>query len=733
LTPAELRGFASYFASNHFDLNFLMWAQVVPSFNAGTADWAGCLSTTRHIGVPCPGGVTFGPVQGNVSTDVISVLYANGGFIALACGNFSKDRPTVSPIPTISGIKFDDRNGNGVQDGTESSLGGVVIHLFNNGNLVATTTTAGNGSYSFSLDVASHPDRGPGTYTLTEDVPAGYHQTAAPGAIVIVPNPDPSTLDHPGNNFGNAKAQPTISTLPSKAVHVGANIFDTATLAGGASPSGIVTFTLYGPNDTACSSVVGTATGNLSGGVAVSGNLVVLNPGTYRWIASYPGDGANYDVASPCGAETVVIYPPISATPAPITGIEGAPLTPTVAHFTDPDPTGTPAEYAATIDWGDGTPATAGTVTQPGGPVTTFSVAGNHTYDEEGPYSTKVTITDVANAVNTANVASTAAITDAALTGTSVVVTATEGLPFTQKSVGTFTDADPHGMVADYSATIDWGDGTPTSIGTITGLPGGPFTVLGDHDYLKSGKYTITVPVLDIGGAKTTIVDTVMVAHAFCTGTLTADPGQVITGTVSGFLHLAGGTWVVKNANVAGPIAVTPGTSLLVTQSSVGGAIDGSPGGELIVSHSTVGGPVIAKAGQPTAVCFSTVSGALSADQGPNGLQVCSSTISGSVAVTGSTDLVMIGDTSKQCGTNKLTSSGAIVFSNDSAGLDLSGNTLSGSLHVSTSGGTSAPRIAGNTIGGSLACDGNTPPPVDGGQPNKNGGTRLGQCSAPTF
>jgi len=32
-----------------------------------------------------------------------------------------------------------------------------------------------------------------------------------------------------------------------------------------------------------------------------------------------------------------------------------------------------------------------------------------------------------------------------------------------------------------------------------------------------------------------------------------------------------------------------------------------------------------------------------------------------------------------------------------------------------------------------LACDGNTPPPVNGGQPNSAAGSRLGQCSAKTF
>jgi hypothetical protein len=37
--------------------------------------------------------------------------------------------------------------------------------------------------------------------------------------------------------------------------------------------------------------------------------------------------------------------------------------------------------------------------------------------------------------------------------------------------------------------------------------------------------------------------------------------------------------------------------------------------------------------------------------------------------------------------------------------------------------------IAGNTIGGSLVCTGNTPLPVDAGSPNTVGGAKVGQCS----
>lgn len=742
LTPDDLaQQYRGFFATQGFDLNFLTWAQAVPDFDPNTARWAACgpvahAFVAQHLNQTCPGGVLhFGPVSDDLVDRRLHVLLSNGSFIALACGNFSEVRPSASPVPTISGTKFDDRNNNGAHESGEAPISGVVIHLFRNGGEVASTPTDANGYYAFALDVVSHPDRGPGTYTLSEDVPSGYHQTAAPGAIVVAANPAPGDLGHPGNDFLNAKAQPTISTVPSGAVHVGAKIHDSATLSGGVSPSGVVTFTLYGPDDASCTTAIGTATGTLAGGTTVSGDLAALQPGVYRWIASYPGDGANYDATSPCGSETVRLYPPITATPTDVTGVEGAPFTKKVASFTDPDPDSLPAEYVATIDWGDGTPTSDGAITQPGGAGTQFSVAGAHTYEEEappsGPYAVTVKITEIGNAFNSATVTPHAAIVDAPLTGTPVVVTATEGLPFTGVSVGTFTDADPHGTVSDFTATIRWGDGTPSSTGTVSGVGGGTFTVRGGHTYLTSGTFTIIVKIDDEGGASTTITEPVTVFHAFCTGTLTAtDPAHVITGTISGALNLSGGTWVILNAKVLGAVKVSAGTSLLVSHSTLNSAIIGAAGGELIVSDSTVLGAITVEARQPAAVCHSTVNGALAARSGPDGLHACASTIAGAITVSGSTDLVLIGDPSKDCAPNKLTTSGTIVFSDDRAGIDLTGNTLYGSLRVSTSGGTSAPRIAGNTLAGTLGCDGNTPPPVNGGMPNKAGGAKTGQCAA---
>jgi hypothetical protein len=61
-----------------------------------------------------------------------------------------------------------------------------------------------------------------------------------------------------------------------------------------------------------------------------------------------------------------------------------------VAAFTDADPGATASDYAATIDWGDGT-TSAGTVSVISGG---FAVNGTHTYATSGDRSTSVTITD---------------------------------------------------------------------------------------------------------------------------------------------------------------------------------------------------------------------------------------------------------------------------------------------------------------------------------------------------
>ena len=120
--------------------------------------------------------------------------------------------------------------------------------------------------------------------------------------------------------FNVTKKQPAISTTASGAVQIGATINDVAHLTGGFSPTGTITFNLYGPNDATCATAIFSSTVSVSGnGNYTSGNYTTTAAGTFRWIASYSGDANNLAVSGSCNDadEDVVVgklNPDISTT-----------------------------------------------------------------------------------------------------------------------------------------------------------------------------------------------------------------------------------------------------------------------------------------------------------------------------------------------------------------------------------------------------------------------------------
>ncbi len=146
-------------------------------------------------------------------------------------------------------------------------------------------------------------------------------------------------------------AQPTLSTtVGSATAPLGTPIYDTAHLVGGSSPTGTVTFSLYGPDDETCAKPpVFTAEVSVSGaGNYPSQPFVVTAPGTYRWVASYSGDMANAPAGpSSCGepAEVVTVAPDPSPNPDPN---PNPPLPPIPPHPTPPTPPTPPKPPAPT-------------------------------------------------------------------------------------------------------------------------------------------------------------------------------------------------------------------------------------------------------------------------------------------------------------------------------------------------------------------------------------------------
>lgn len=186
---------------------------------------------------------------------------------------------------------------------------------------------------------------------------------------------------------------------------------------------------------------------------------------------------------------------PITAAGTSSSAIEGGSFTTTVASFSDPDPAATAAEYAAAIDWGDGS-------TGPGtlaGSAARFSVSGAHTYAEEGTWAVTVTITDTDNPSNSATAHSTVGVADAALAASGAC--SATSLRTYSGPTATFVDAaSPSGTASDFTATINWGDGTSTA-GIVSSAGGGHYAVGGAHTFPSVGRFTLTTTIRDVGGS----------------------------------------------------------------------------------------------------------------------------------------------------------------------------------------------------------------------------------------
>ena len=122
---------------------------------------------------------------------------------------------------------------------------------------------------------------------------------------------------------------PIATAVAPTPITIGSSFHDTATLgpppAGAATPTGTVTFNVYGPGDPTCTAApVFTSTNavNAAGTTATSSAFTPTATGVYRVVANYSGD-ANYNPSSsscadPAEAEVVAKAPlPIATAVAP--------------------------------------------------------------------------------------------------------------------------------------------------------------------------------------------------------------------------------------------------------------------------------------------------------------------------------------------------------------------------------------------------------------------------------
>ena len=171
---------------------------------------------------------------------------------------------------------------------------------------------ADNGALSV-FDAAGTVNCGgaPKTCTPLRTVTLGGNVSSSPAVadgVVYV-----GSGDHKLYALAPPLATPTVATQASPGNLLGAPVHDTATLAGGTSPTGAITFRLYGPNDATCAGppVFTTAATVAGNGSYPSTSFTPSAAGTYRWTADYSGDRANNPASSACNAanESVTIAP----------------------------------------------------------------------------------------------------------------------------------------------------------------------------------------------------------------------------------------------------------------------------------------------------------------------------------------------------------------------------------------------------------------------------------------
>jgi hypothetical protein len=357
------------------------------------------------------------------------------------------------------------------------------------------------------------------TYAEESSAPDN-HNGAANGKFTVV-----VTVHH--ESAPDAVAVTTTATVSDPSVTATGGFTVTAVEGAGSTAQTLATFTDPGGAEatTDYSATVnwgdGTPADNSASIVHVSGNtFAVVGSHTFKEESAANHAGSNpytisvtvHHEATPDAATVTstatVSDPSVAATGGfSVSAVEGQTSTPqTLATFTDPGGAEATTDYSATVTWGDATPAdNSASIVQVN--ATTFAVVGGHKYAEassasrpgSNPYAVTVAVHHEAAADVTAN--STATVADAALQPTNLVFPAKEAAPFSGTVAG-FTDGNPGAPLSDFSATINWGDGSTTS-GTVSGSAGN-FTVSGNHTYLTSGNLPVTVTITDVDGATTT-------------------------------------------------------------------------------------------------------------------------------------------------------------------------------------------------------------------------------------
>ena len=227
------------------------------------------------------------------------------------------------------------------------------------------------------------------------------------------------------------------------------------------------------------------------------------------------------------------VAPTVAMGPIPTDGTEGNPIQLSVAG-TGPagslSPCGTAGlTFAWTFD--DGGTASGQNV--------------SHTFAENNlggvPHTGQVVVTDPTGLSTTLNFS--VPVADAPISASCATPSVTP--QSFSGTVANLSDGNPSAPLTDFTATINWGDGS-TSAGAVSGS-GGNYTVSGSHVYTSTGYYNVGVAVDDVGGSTTATPVCQMLIFAFApgSGSFVIGDNNSSTGTNVTFW---GSQWAIANS-----------------------------------------------------------------------------------------------------------------------------------------------------------------------------------------
>jgi hypothetical protein len=343
--------------------------------------------------------------------------------------------------------------------------------------------------------------------TCTYPVSAGHRFTAVGAQHFTV-----AVTGTLGSDSATGRANITPAPLTSQPAQISA-------VEGGPFTAAVATFTdgFAGRPASHYTATVAWGDGSTTGATVVptaTGGFEVDAGHTYAAVGTYP---TAVRVSEPEGSQTAaastttVADAPLSSSGVAGSAVEQVDFTHTVARFADADPGRPVGHYAATVNWGDGSGTAAATITTD--PAGGYDVNASHSYATPGTYTTTVGIGDADGARSTAT--SQTSVADAPLGSAGIAIHAIAGQAF-PAGLAVFTDADAGRPASHYSASVNWGDGSPATAATITAdSSGSGYGVGSNHTYAKAGTYPIVVTITDsTGGSRTIASSTATVAAA---------------------------------------------------------------------------------------------------------------------------------------------------------------------------------------------------------------------------